>query len=216
MSESNNENKLTDFNISQSYILSQREPEQAIYVPMTYWNFMKKKLTNMKTSWHIIDKIGGVLLGTGITTLLTLFIGKYQNPTNESWLLAVLFIFLGIACMIIDSKEADKTLNNILIIPDIEGIVVSKIYELEDRKKFTAYGIVNSSGKLMIPTSLETVYSITNNGRDEYTMIYNGDSIDILEYVREYGLDGNTNDQTNETTNELTNEITNTVQNTQT
>ena len=116
MSESNNENKLTDFNISQSYILSQREPEQAIYVPMTYWNFMKKKLTNMKTSWHIIDKIGGVLLGTGITTLLTLFIGKYQNPTNESWLLAVLFIFLGIACMIIDSEEADKTLNNSKIV----------------------------------------------------------------------------------------------------
>lgn len=120
----------------------------------------------------------------------------------------------GFGC--VAGKSSDKTLNNILIIPDIEGIVVSKIYELEDRKKFTAYGIVNSSGKLMIPTSLETVYSITNNGRDEYTMIYNGDSIDILEYVREYGLDGNTNDQTNETTNELTNEITNTVQNTQT
>lgn len=116
----------------------------------------------------------------------------------------------GFGC--IAGTSSDKTLNNILVIPDIEGIVVSKIYELEDRKKFTAYGIVNSLGKEMVPTSLETVYSITNNGREEYTMIYNGEAIDILEYSREYGLNGQISNQTNETTNET---VTNTVQNTQ-
>ena len=127
----------------------------------------------------------------------------------------------GFGC--IAGTSSDKTLNNILIIPDIEGIVVSKIYKFEDRREVTAYGIVNSFGKEMVPTSLETVYSITNNGRDEYTMIYEGKSIDILEYAREYGLNGQTNETTNEVTNETTsqitnettNETTNIVQNTQ-
>lgn len=86
----------------------------------------------------------------------------------------------------IAGKSTDKTLNNILLIPDIKGIVVSKIYESEDKKKTTLYGIVNYIGKELVPTALTTIYSVTNNGRDEYTMINNGTSYDVIEYANKY------------------------------
>ena len=87
----------------------------------------------------------------------------------------------GIGCI-----SGDRTLNNILIIPEVEGIVVSKIYELQKDKKDTYYGIVDSKGRELVPTGLETVYSITNSGREEYTMIYNSTQYDIIDYVKKY------------------------------
>ncbi len=87
----------------------------------------------------------------------------------------------GIGCV-----SSDKTLNNILVIPNVKGIVVSKIRETEDRRKITEYGIVNWLGKELVPVALETVYSITNNGREEYTMIHNGTSYDVIDYINTY------------------------------
>ncbi len=116
----------------------------------------------------------------------------------------------GFGC--ISGTSSDKTLNNLLVIPDIEGIVVSKKYELEKNKTVTMYGIVNSLGKELVATGLETIYSVTNNGRDEYTMIYNGTSIDILEYARRYGLNSQENN-TNEIVNEVVDETKNSIVN---
>jgi len=87
----------------------------------------------------------------------------------------------GIGCI-----ASDKTLNSILTIPDIKGIVVSIIYETDDKNKTTYYGIVDSKGKLLVPVALETVYSITNNGRQEYTMINDGTSYNVIEYANKY------------------------------
>ena len=57
---------------------------------------------------------------------------------------------------------------------------------LQKDKKDTYYGIVDSKGKELVPTGLETVYSITNSGREEYTMIYNSTQYDIIDYVKKY------------------------------
>ena len=84
----------------------------------------------------------------------------------------------------ISKSSSDKTLNNILIIPEIEGIVVGKQYEINS-KKTMLYGIYNKRGKELIPTWMEAVYSITASGKEEYTMINNGNSIDIIEYVNQ-------------------------------
>lgn len=120
----------------------------------------------------------------------------------------------GIGC--IAGSSTDKTLNNILVIPDIKGIVFSKTYETEKNKKLTLYGIVNSLGKEIVTTALETVYSVTNNGRDEYTMINNGKSYNIIEYVNKYvDLEKlNEEDKNNTTTNEImSNQISNVISN---
>ena len=83
--------------------------------------------------------------------------------------------------------------NNILLIPEKEGIIVCKD---------GLYGIVNSSGKTLIKTQLKEIYSVSSNGKTTYYMVYGENNkteniIDILD--RAYGT------QTNSTTKENTN-----------
>ena len=61
----------------------------------------------------------------------------------------------------------------------------------------------------MVPIALDTVYSITVSGKEEYTMINQGNSIDVIEYIREYvnTEDTTTNTITNETDNTQSNNI---------
>lgn len=116
----------------------------------------------------------------------------------------------------IAQSNSDRTLNNILIIPDVNGIVVAKVFESEDRKKYTLYGIVNSLGKDLVlgqdnvQVVLETVYSVINNGREEYYMINQGKTYNIIEYIAQYiDLEElNKEEKNNKTTNEIaSNEI---------
>lgn len=90
----------------------------------------------------------------------------------------------GIGCV-----ASDRNLNNIAIIPEIKAIVVSKIREDENRRKITEYGLVNYLGKIMVPVALETVYSTVNNGREEYTMIFQGTTYNVIEYANTYNLE---------------------------
>lgn len=119
--------------------------------------------------------------------------------------------YVSLGC--ISKTSSNKSLNNILVIPDIEGIVVCKEFE-KDSRKVELYGIVSSRGKQLVEVCLETVYSVTVAGKDEYTMINNGNSIDVIEYVKlrkEFEEENNKNT----TTNTVTNEVTNIIQNTQ-
>lgn len=89
----------------------------------------------------------------------------------------------GLGC--ISGTSASKNFNNILIIPDVEGIVVSKGYPIENTKQETTlYGIVNSQGKTLVEPYLETVYSVISSGVEEYTMTNNGNSYNVVEYIK--------------------------------
>lgn len=104
-----------------------------------------------------------------------LFDNAIPVKQNDKWglydirgnlILPIEYIDLG--C--VSRTTSNRNLNNILIIPEIEGIVVCKELEV-DSKKIEYYGIVNSRGKQLVPVALETVYSITASGKEEYTMI---------------------------------------------
>lgn len=108
----------------------------------------------------------------------------------------------GIGCV-----SGNKSLNNILIIPDIKGIVVSKIYELERERKTTLYGVINHKGTVLLPAALETVYSTVSNGREEYSLIYQGATYNAIEFIKQYGEQAlneeeNNDDKTNVIGNE--------------
>lgn len=121
--------------------------------------------------------------------------------------------YIDLGC--ISKTSSDRTLNNILIIPEVEGIVVCKQFEI-DSKKLEYYGIVNSRGKELVPVALDTVYSITVSGQEEYTMINNGNSYDVIEYIKEQVLSQeditNTNTVVNEETTAIVNEEANIVE----
>lgn len=134
--------------------------------------------------------------------------------------------YISLGC--ISGSGSNSNTNNILIIPDVKGIVVCKQYEL-DNKKLQYYGVVNSKGKELINPALDAIYSIVSNGQEQYTMIYKGSSYDVINYIQEvykndpdiWHYDENEYENKNNTTididmdmntNTTTNETTNTVQ----
>ena len=89
----------------------------------------------------------------------------------------------GLGC--IAGTSTTKNFNNILIIPEVEGIVVSKGYTTEDSKQETTlYGIVSAQGKTLVDPYLETVYSTVSSGVEEYTMTNNGKLYNVVEYIK--------------------------------
>ncbi len=77
----------------------------------------------------------------------------------------------------------DRTKSSTLLIPDVKAIVVSKIYDIEKQGRQTYYGIVDLQGKVLMLTGLQSVYSVTTNGKREYTMIYNDEYYDAIESI---------------------------------
>lgn len=80
--------------------------------------------------------------------------------------------------------------NNILLIPDYEGIVV---------KKAELYGVVDSQGKQLVPIALKSIYSTTSFGEDTYYMIYNEQVMNVISYIQKYVKPINTNEGQNNT-----------------
>lgn len=101
-----------------------------------------------------------------------------------------------------NSSSSSKAVDNLLVIPEVDGIVVGEEYDI-DNKKQVYYGIVDSKGNLLITTALSTIYSVTSTGQKEYTMVNNGNSYDVIEFIRLYVW--NENDNTNNTDNSTNN-----------
>lgn len=74
------------------------------------------------------------------------------------------------------SKTVSST-NHVVVVPKYECIVVCL-----DKK----YGLVNKSGKVIMLTALDTVYSVTNQGKEEFYMQYEGEVFDLLDYIATY------------------------------
>ena len=72
------------------------------------------------------------------------------------------------------AKIEGKAVNNLLIIPEYKGIVVNK-------GKY--FGIVSSEGKTLVSSGLDTIYSITNEGKEKYYMVYYEKTYDVIQYL---------------------------------
>ena len=102
-----------------------------------------------------------------------------------------------LGCSIGTNTATSQTVNNILLIPDYEGIVV---------KKDELYGLVDSQGNELLPTALTSIYSTISAGEETYHMIYNNQEMNVITYIETYikpTTEGN--EQTNENTNNETN-----------
>lgn len=98
--------------------------------------------------------------------------------------------YSGIGCVGTNSSS------NVLIIPEIDGIVVRK-----DKN----YGVISNSGKVLIKNILTRVYKETSNGEEVYTMVYNGEKHNVIEYIKEQSKkNNNTTNKNNNTVNTTT------------
>jgi len=80
----------------------------------------------------------------------------------------------------VQSTTKEKSVNNLLIIPEYEGIVLSVEYG-DEKEKNKKYGIVNSLGEELVPFGLDEIYSITSQGKDEYKVVYRGGELSLSE-----------------------------------
>ncbi len=105
------------------------------------------------------------------------------------------------------TTQRDKSVNNMLLVEEYEGIVVGK-----DK----LYGLLNSLGEEMLPCALSDIYSVTNAGKDTIYMTYMSDTLDLINYLQTNGIvkksaneqenGGNTQQQTNTVANQVTNQ----------
>lgn len=109
----------------------------------------------------------------------------------------------------ITSVEIDgnkKTVETLLSIERCKGVVV---------KKEEKYGLIDVTGKELVPIAVENIYSI-ENAKDEdsrYFMLYNGKEMNVIERLIVAGLieDNKKEEEENNQSNTISNQITNQV-----
>ncbi len=64
---------------------------------------------------------------------------------------------------------------NVLVIPNVNGIVV---------KKDKTYLIISKTGKVLIKDKLTRVYKETVDGKEQYSMVYDGKKYNVVDYLK--------------------------------
>lgn len=130
------------------------------------------------TKWGIVDKNGNIILNFEYDSLG--YISENESTSNT-----------------------DISINNVVVIPEVEGIVIGKQ---------SKYGVANSIGKIIIPCEFDKIYSITNEGKDEFYLEKNGKTIKLTKYLEDNKINADTVNKTDITVNDTTNQITNSVE----
>lgn len=118
------------------------------------------------------------------------------------------------------SGVTGKVVNSLLIVPSYKGIVFGKDYIEQDgrsTKKVRYYGLYDNKGTELIPTRLTNAYFVVNAGVNTYYMEYQGQTLNIEEYLEAQihkNQTNTTNNQTQTTDNSIdTNQNTDTIGN---
>lgn len=100
------------------------------------------------------------------------------------------------------SGVSGKVVNNLLIVPSYKGIVFGKNYFIQNggnAKKVIYYGLYDNKGTELIPTALTNAYFVVNAGVNTYYMEYQGQTLNIEEYLEAQLHKNQTNTTDNET-----------------
>lgn len=89
---------------------------------------------------------------------------------------------------------------NVLVIPEINGIVV---------KKDKNFILISKTGKVLIKDKLTRVYKETVDGKEQYSMVYDGKKYNVVEYFKKLE-ETNKTKQNNTTQNKTTTQTQNT------
>ena len=102
--------------------------------------------------------------------------------------LIIPLVYDKVGCSISTTKE--KSVNNVVLIEELDGIVVGITVE----KAGTKYGLVNSVGEILIPCEYDKIYSITTGSEDIYYLEKDNVVISLGQYILEHNLEGYRND----------------------
>lgn len=112
----------------------------------------------------------------------------------------------GLGCIVtnVEVNGEKRTVEPVLTIPRCKGVVV---------KKSEKYGVIDITGKELVPIAVNSIYSVTNNSETTYFMFYNNQELNIISRLIAAGLleDEATTNNNNQstTTNNVQNSTTN-------
>lgn len=101
-----------------------------------------------------------------------------------------------------DSRYAD-----VLIIPEIEGIVVQKD-EIKGDSRIRKYGVIKPDGSGFINIVIDSIYSLTNQGETIFYALVQNQIIDLVDFVYQQQAAASNQDNNN-SQNTVSNEINN-------
>ena len=113
---------------------------------------------------------------------------------------------LGCTDTNVEVNGTKKTVEPVLTIPECKGIVV---------KKAEKYGLMDITGKELVPVAVDSIYSITTNNKTNYFMLYNTQELNIISRLIAAGLLEDKVQTEDETTNNTANNNQNTTNNVQ-
>ena len=113
-------------------------------------------------------------------------------------------IYDDLGCSVGNKASGDQNANNVLLIPQYEGIVV---------KTGDVYGLIDSDGKLLIQNVLTSFYSITSSGETTYYMTTDTQKLNVIEYIKKYVKNNENTEQENNNQDENTEQSQNNNQN---
>ena len=99
----------SNFNISQEYEIIPHQKGKAYVISVKEWEFLKEKVKNIKIEINELYTIGYLLLGAGISCLISIFATDFKNDTYKYlvWIIFGLCI-LGAIISLIFSKKIHK------------------------------------------------------------------------------------------------------------
>lgn len=112
------------------------------------------------------------------------------------------------------SGVTGKVVNSLLIVPSYKGIVFGKDYIEQDgrsTKKVRYYGLYDNKGTELIPTRLTNAYFVVNAGVNTYYMEYQGQTLNIEEYLEIQARNAQESTEANNQTQIDTNADNNTI-----
>ncbi len=74
------------------------------------------------------------------------------------------------------NASKNNSADSLLLVPEYEAIVVCQN---------KLYGLFNSSGKELIPALVTDMYAITSSGENQYYLTYQGNTMDVIKYLRD-------------------------------
>lgn len=105
--------------------------------------------------------------------------------------------------------SVDSRYTDVIIIPELNGIVV-ELDEVNNNTRTKKYGVITSDGNLFINIVLDNVYALTTQGETTYYASFQGQILDLVDFVQQQQASMNQNSSENSVTSE------NSIENTET
>jgi undecaprenyl pyrophosphate phosphatase UppP len=98
------------FRISQGYDLALPKNDNALPIPLADWNNLKASVRRIDTESSWFKDIGLLLIGAGISTLITILTGTFTaDPTVKylpvAWSAVIVTLVIGVCCLIFAYKS---------------------------------------------------------------------------------------------------------------